>query len=104
MSVQLTPDTPEADLLLSERSAWVNTAFGWLQPYVDDPLPGSAARVQELVEAARSTTDAAQRGTALLAEVQAQAAADLTVLPSGEPDAPSTRRRHPAGLPVRSGL
>ncbi len=80
MSVQLTPDTPEADLLLSERSAWVNTAFGWLQPYVDDPLPGSAAKVQELVEAARSTTDAAQR-TALLAEVQAQAAADLTVLP-----------------------
>lgn len=80
MSVQLTPDSPEADLLLSERSAWVNTAFGWLQPYVDDPLPGSAAKVQQLVQGARSTTDAAQR-TALLAEVQAQAAVDLTVLP-----------------------
>lgn len=80
MSVQLTPDSPDADLVLTERSAWVNTAFGWLQPYVDDPLPASAERVQQLIEAARSTPDAAQR-VALLEQVQAQAAADLTVLP-----------------------
>lgn len=80
MSVQLVADDPGADLILTDGPAWVNTAFGWLQPYIDDPLPGSAGKVQELVQAARETTDPVQR-EALLGEVQAQAAADLTVLP-----------------------
>ena len=80
MSVQLVPDTNDADLLLTDRPSWVNTAFGWLQPYVDDTLPGSAAKVADLVQQARETGDLALRA-ALLAEIQQQAAADLTVIP-----------------------
>ncbi len=80
MSVQLVPDTNDADLLLTDRSAWVNTAFGWLQSYVDDALPGSRAKVDDLVRRARETTDPTTR-EALLAEIQQQAAVDLTVLP-----------------------
>ncbi|MDO5533922.1 MAG: ABC transporter substrate-binding protein [Propionibacteriaceae bacterium] len=80
LSVQLVPDTQDADLLLTDRPAWVNTAFGWLQPYVEDTLPGSAAKVQELVKQARETADLTTR-EALLAEIQQQAAVDLTVLP-----------------------
>ena len=80
MSVQLVPDTNDADLLLTDRPAWVNTAFGWLQAYVDETLPGSSAKVDGLVRQARETTDPDTR-LALLAELQQQAAADLTVLP-----------------------
>lgn len=80
MSVQLVPDTLDADLVLTDRPAWVNTAFGWLQAYVDDALPGSQAKIDDLVKRARETTDAATRA-ALLAEIQQQAAVDLTVLP-----------------------
>lgn len=80
VSVLLQPDNADADLLLTDRNAWVNTAFGWLQPYVDNTLPGSQAKVDELVRNARSTADAPTRA-ALLAEIQQQAATDLTVLP-----------------------
>lgn len=80
VSVQLLPDAPDADLFLSDRPAWVNTPFGWLQPYTDNALPGSADKIADLVRRARETTDADQR-VALLGEIQQQAAADLTVLP-----------------------
>ncbi len=80
MSVQLVPDTLEADLVLTDRPAWVNTAFGWLQPYVDDALPGSQAKIDQLVQSARETPDPATRN-ALLAEIQQQAAVDLTLIP-----------------------
>ena len=80
ISVQLVPDTLEADLVLTDRPAWVNTAFGWLQPYVDDALPGSQAKIDQLVQSARETPDPATRN-ALLAEIQQQAAVDLTLIP-----------------------
>lgn len=80
LSVQLLPDAADADLLLTDRPAWVNTAFGWLQVYVDATLPGSRDKIDDLDRRARETTDAATRA-ALLAEIQYQAAADLTVLP-----------------------
>lgn len=80
ISVQLLPDTDDTDLFLTDRSGWLNTAVGWLQVYTDNPLPGSAAKLAELSRRARETPDPAQRQT-LLAEVQQQAAADLTVLP-----------------------
>ncbi len=80
VSVLLVADASDADLLLTDRQPWLNTALGWLQPYVDEPLPGTEAKIQDLVRRARETTDAAAR-TALLAEIQQQAAADLTVLP-----------------------
>lgn len=80
ISVQLIADTRDTDLFLSDRPAWVNTPFGWLQSYVDAPLPGSADKVNDLVRRARETSDPGQRA-ALLAEIQQQATADLTVLP-----------------------
>lgn len=80
ISVQLLPDGAEADLYLTDRPAWLNTAFGWLQVYTDNPLPGSAATVSDLLRRARETSDATQRA-ALLADIQRQAATDLTVLP-----------------------
>ena len=85
VSVQLLPDALDADLTLTDRPAWVNTAFGWLQPYTDHLLPGSAEKISGLVRSARETTDAAQR-VALLGEIQQQAAADLTVLPISSSD------------------
>ncbi len=80
MSVQLVPDAADADLALTDEPAWVNTAFGWLQAYVDGALPGSRAKVDDLVHRARETPDADIRA-ALLAEIQQQAAVDLTLLP-----------------------
>ena len=80
VSVQLLPDAPDADLFLTDRPAWVNTPFGWLQVYTDNALPGSDAKIDDLLRRARETTDAEQRA-ALLGEIQLQAASDLTVLP-----------------------
>ena len=80
MSVQLVPDGLDTDLVLTDRPAWVNTPFGWLQTYVDDALPGSQAKIDALVQSARETPDPATR-LALLAEIQQQAAVDLTLLP-----------------------
>lgn len=80
MSVQLVPDAGDADLRLTDEPAWVNTAFGWLQAYVDNALPGSRAKLADLVHRARETPDADTR-EALLAEIQQQAAVDLTLLP-----------------------
>lgn len=79
-SVQLRPDATDTDLLLTDRSAWLNTALGWLQAYLDEPLPGSEAKLADLDQSARITSDANTR-QALLGEIQQQAASDLTVLP-----------------------
>lgn len=80
ISVQLKPDSAEADIRLTDQPAWVNTEFGWLQTYLDHPLPGSADKLQRLLRGARMTSDPNTR-KALLSEIQYQAAADLTVLP-----------------------
>lgn len=80
VSVQLTPDDTSADLWLTERSAWINTSLGWLQDYLDNPLPGSADKLAQLEKLARTTEQADVRDIAL-GELQKQAAADATVLP-----------------------
>jgi len=78
--VQLRPDAADADLTLTDTPAWVNTALGWLQPYLDAPLPGSQAKLVQLTQTASTMTDAGARD-AVLAELQQQAAADATELP-----------------------
>ncbi|MFV0407262.1 MAG: ABC transporter substrate-binding protein [Propioniciclava sp.] len=80
MSVQLVPDTADADLTLSVRPAWVNTAFGWLQAYTAQPLPESADQLSTWLTAASGTTDPEERQE-LLTSIQEQAALDVTVLP-----------------------
>ncbi|MDO5286582.1 MAG: ABC transporter substrate-binding protein [Actinomycetia bacterium] len=84
-SVQLTPDTPTADLILHNDKAWTATPFAWLQLYRDTPLPGSQEKVNGLEVLARTTTDPAQREAALT-ELQKQAAADAVVLPIQQAD------------------
>lgn len=74
----------EADLVLTDFPAWVPTANAWLQLYLDDPLPGSADKLAELSERARTTTGDAR--LVALAELQKQAAADATVLPVSQAD------------------
>jgi len=74
----------EADLLLTDQPAWVNNAMGWLQTYLDHPLPASAAKLTEASRRARSTTGEAR--TAALAELQQQAATDNTVIPITQSD------------------
>ncbi len=80
VSVHVVADDPDADLRLTERGAWVNTAMGWLQEYLDDPLPASRETLADLEREARSAPNADDRLAALV-ELQKQAARDATVLP-----------------------
>lgn len=68
-----------ADLELTDDQAWVQTAVGWLQSYLENPLAGSADKLQDLQQRARTTSDDAR--VVALEEIQQQAAVDLTVLP-----------------------
>lgn len=80
ITVTLKPGDAAADLALTDEPASVNTALGWLEPYLRSPLPGSAAKLSDLERRARQSRDVDDRA-AVLAELQHQAAADLTVLP-----------------------
>jgi peptide/nickel transport system substrate-binding protein len=73
-----------ADLTLTDQPAWVNNAMGWLQAYLDHPLPASASKLSDASRRARSTTGEAR--TAALAELQQQAATDNTVVPITQSD------------------
>lgn len=85
VSVRLVPNSADADLVLTDQGAYVQTPYAWLQPYLQDPLPGSAGKVEDLERRARSSTDAAARDL-LLGEIQQQAAVDATVLPIRQGD------------------
>ena len=74
----------EADLVLTDFPAWVPIPSGWLQSYLDNPLPGSADKLAELDQRARSTSGDAK--LVALGELQKQAAADATVLPVSQDD------------------
>ena len=73
-----------ADLVLSDFPAWVPTAGGWLQGYLDEPLPGSADKLAELDHRSRTTSGDAR--LVALGELQKQAAVDATVLPVSQTD------------------
>lgn len=68
-----------ADLWLTDAPAWVNNAGGWLQYYLDSPLPNSRTKLESLDQRARTTTGVAR--TVAITELQQQAAVDNTVLP-----------------------
>lgn len=78
VSVRVVEGT-QADLVLTTRPAWVNSAIGWLQIYLDAPLASSKAKLAELSSHVRTVTDDAR--LADLSEIQQQAATDVTVLP-----------------------
>lgn len=83
ISVRLVRGT-DADLQLTERPAWVHTATGWLQRYLDDPLPRSANAVETLTRRARTSSNTDRLRA--LADLQEQAAIDSTVLPIAQAD------------------
>ncbi|WP_375425070.1 ABC transporter substrate-binding protein [uncultured Friedmanniella sp.] len=89
LSVQLRPDET-GDLTLVDRKAWTATALAWLQPYLEAPLPATAASVAATENAFTSLPlrSAADDATAdrLLATLQKQAATDLVVLPVTQSD------------------
>lgn len=85
ITVQVAPDDATADVRLSWTLPWIDTASGWLQPYLDNPLPGSASKLSELDQRARSATDANVRAVAV-SEIQKQAAADNVVVPISQAD------------------
>lgn len=85
VSVQLVADNPTADLQLLDHRAWTSSPFAWLQPYREAGVPGSAEKVLQLEQQARSATDTVARDI-LLGEIQKQAAADAVVLPVSQGD------------------
>ena len=73
-------DDSEADLVLVDQPAAVNTASAWLLAYTDNPLPQSREKLAKLSEELRATTDQTRRDE-LLEAIQKKAAEDLTVIP-----------------------
>ncbi|WP_344807207.1 ABC transporter substrate-binding protein [Microlunatus ginsengisoli] len=85
MSIRVRADDARADLSLVDYKAWTATPLAWLQPYLASPLPESATKIDTLVEAFRQATEPKQ-ADALLAQLQRQAAQDLTILPISQAD------------------
>lgn len=85
IAVQLVTEAERADLELRDSAPLVNTAIGWLQDYLKNPLPGSAGKLAELEERFRSSSRAEVQLPAL-SEIQKQAAVDATVVPIAEVD------------------
>lgn len=85
VSMQLVPDSPTADLVLSNFKAWNATPIAWLQPYRTRALPGSDAKIAEYEKLYRTTTVDSQREI-YLSELQKQAAVDAMVLPISQED------------------
>lgn len=80
ISVRVVADDSEADLVLVDQPAAVNTASAWLLAYTDNPLPQSREKLAKLSEELRATTDQTRRDE-LLEAIQKKAAEDLTVIP-----------------------
>ncbi len=85
ITVQLVTESERADLELSDGGPMTNTAIGWLQDYLKNPLPGSAGKLSDLEERIRSSSRDGVQLPALI-EIQKQAAADATVVPIAEVD------------------
>lgn len=86
LTVTITSNTSQADIVLTDALPALDTATGWLQPYLINPLPGSASKVAELDRQVRTTDDDNARDVAL-SELQQQAAADKVVIPVSQGDA-----------------
>lgn len=85
ISVEVKANDDSADLVLSNALPPLALPSGWLLSYLSSPLPGSAAKLQQLGQRVRTTADANARLVAL-SELQQQAAADNTVIPVSQTD------------------
>lgn len=85
IGVRLVTESEQADVELRDSGPQVNTALGWLQDYLKNPLPGSADKLAELEERIRSSSKE-QVQLPALSEIQKQAAVDATEVPIAEVD------------------
>jgi peptide/nickel transport system substrate-binding protein len=85
ITIRLVTERETADLELRDSAPQVNTALGWLQDYLQNPLPGSADKLEALEERIRSSSKDDVQLPAL-SEIQKQAAVDATVVPIAEVD------------------
>ena len=83
--VRLVGDDPTADVRLSVNQAWTNTVMAWLQPYVENPLPGREREIRELELAYRRATGLPEAQEAAR-RLQEAVAADATVVPLTQGD------------------
>ncbi len=79
--VRLRPGEPDADLTMVDRKAFTATGLSWLQPYLADPLPETAAIVNTLQLRYRSLTNE-DEALRVLGALQRQAAIDLVLDPA----------------------
>ncbi len=84
-SVRLQPGQPNADLTLVDRKAFTATGLSWLQPYLANPLPETAAIVNTLQLRYRSLTNE-EEALRVLGALQRQAAVDLVLIPLTQSD------------------
>ena len=85
LSVRLQPGQPNADLTLVDRKAFTATGLSWLQPYLANPLPETAAIVNTLQLRYRSLTNE-EEALRVLGALQRQAALDLVLIPLTQSD------------------
>jgi peptide/nickel transport system substrate-binding protein len=83
--VQVRPGAVNTDLTLVDRKAWTATGLAWLQPYLTNPLPQTAALVDTLERRYTSVTSEPE-AMRVLGALQRQAAIDLVLLPLTQSD------------------
>lgn len=87
LSVRLRPTVTGVDLALLDRKAWTATAYAWLQPYLDAPLPLTRTLVTELATQFRQTPPTQEtKAYGLLSALQSQSAVDALVVPLSQRD------------------
>lgn len=80
VKVTLAPDDPNADLTLFDHHPFSDTPQGWLQPWLDDPLPGQEQANLTLMDDYAGSMNQAERDERL-DRVLAKAAEDATLVP-----------------------
>lgn len=83
--IRLQPGEPNADLALVDRKAFTATGLAWLQPYLANPLPETAAIVNTL-QLRYSSLLNEEEALRVLGAMQRQAALDLVLIPLTQSD------------------
>jgi peptide/nickel transport system substrate-binding protein len=84
-TVRLGPGPANSDLTLVDRKAFTPTGLSWLQPYLANPQPETAAIVNTLQLRYRSLTNESE-ALRVLGALQRQAALDLVLIPLTQSD------------------
>lgn len=86
VKVTLAPDDENADLTLFDHHPFSDTPQGWLQPWLDNPLPGQEQANLQLMDDYGRSMNQSERDERL-DKLQAKAAEDATFVPlTSEPE------------------